>query len=203
MGTDGDASVTRGMRIRSLRQSMRRPARSPWPAWFAWTIGGVVAVFLIAVAVRNVVRHDSLTRWRQELELSAGRPAWPEWSARWPALPSPPAKGHQLPQDLRGPYAYAARNSELLQHIPCYCGCVHEGHKSNLDCFIDRLQADGTPNWTGHAFTCPMCVDIAREVMLMSSEGLSLVQIRRQIDDHYRAQGSPTNTPAIVNSSRR
>lgn len=133
--------------------------------------------------------------WRQGLEAAAGRPAWPEWSAAWPPLPSPPQRRHQLPHDLRGGYAYAARNQEILQYIPCYCGCVREGHRSNLSCFISGFRQDSAPIWTDHSFSCPMCVHIAREVMLMTSQGMPLQRVREEIDKRYRSVGEGTHTP--------
>ena len=34
-------------------------------------------------------------------------------------------------------YQFAVDNPELLEPIPCYCGCGEiDGHKNNLDCFI-------------------------------------------------------------------
>ena len=183
------------MRIRSFRRAMRRP-RSQWPVRLAWAVMALGAVLVIAAVARNLGRHDSITAWRQTLETSAGRPSWPEWSPTWPPLPTPPQRRHQLPQDLHGAYAYAARNAEVLQHIPCYCGCVHEGHRSNLNCFVSGFRPEGTPIWTDHSYSCPMCVHIAREVMLMASRGMSLPQIREAIESRYRPLGEPTNTPA-------
>jgi len=174
---------------------MRRRSRSPWPTQLAWMVIAVAAVFFLTAVARNLRRHDSLTQWRQNLEVSAGRPAWPEWLAAWPPLPSPPQRRHQVPQDLHGVYAYAARHPEVLQHIPCYCGCVREGHRGNLNCFVTGFRADGAPIWTNHSFSCPMCVHIAREAMLMSLQGLSVDRIRDEIDAHYGDQGIPTDTP--------
>jgi hypothetical protein len=33
---------------------------------------------------------------------------------------------------------------EILQYMPCFCGCVDEGHGSNKDCYIDELRPDGS-----------------------------------------------------------
>ena len=183
------------MRIRSFTRAMRKPSRSPWPTRVAWTVIAVVAVFFIVAAVRNLQRQDSLTAWRQSLEAAAGRPRWPEWSARWPPLPNPPQRRHELPQDLHGVYAYAASHPEVLEHISCYCGCVREGHRSNLNCFVSRFRPDGTPIWTDHSFSCPMCVHIAREAMLMTSRGVPLQQVRDEIDKRYRVVGEGTQAP--------
>lgn len=185
------------MGIRSFSLTRRQPPGSAWPLRLAWTVMAVAAIFFVVAAVRNLRRHDSLTQWRQSLEAVAGSPAWPAWSGDWPPLPSP------LPQDLRGPYSYAARNKEVLEHIPCYCGCVREGHRSNLNCFVNGFRSDGTPIWTAHSFSCEMCVHIAREAMLMSSQGTSVERIREEIDKRYRMFGEPTNTTLASHSERR
>ena len=189
------------MRIRSFSRPMRRPSGSPWPARLGWTLIAVGGIFFVALVARNLGRHDSLTEWRQRLEVAAGRPDWPEWAASWPDLPPAAMRRHAFPQELRGVYAFAARNRELLQHIPCYCGCVREGHRSNLNCFVSAFRPDGTPIWSDHSFSCPMCVHIAREAMLMSSQGMPVPRIREEIEKRYRVLGDPTNTPVPTHAS--
>lgn len=190
------------MRIRSFTRDLRRPRRSPWPTRLALAVIGMIVLIVVVIAVRNVRRHDALVQWRTNLERAAGSPAWPVSSPTWPDLPPAPRRRHRLPVDLRGPYAYAATHPQVLERIPCYCGCVDEGHRSNLSCFVSRFQSDGTPVWTNHSFNCEMCVHIAREVMLMSSRGMSLSDIRGEIDRQY-GHGShrPTNTPLPTDQS--
>ena len=69
------------------------------------------------------------------------------------------APASQLPDDLRQApstvqeaYRFAVANQELVDQFPCYCGCVHAGHESNLDCYIQEVQADGTIIFDQHAF---------------------------------------------------
>lgn len=143
------------MRIRSFGPSSRRSI-STRHSRLASAASVVMAVLLVVLIVRNLRRHDALTEWRHNLEAAADSPAWPEWSNDWPPLPDPPRRRHQLPQDLRGVYAYAARNSEVLAKIPSYCGCAREGHRSNLNCFVTGFRRDGTPIWTDHSYSCPM-----------------------------------------------
>jgi hypothetical protein len=45
---------------------------------------------------------------------------------------------------VREAYEFAALHPEVLGQIPCYCGCVTYGHASDLDCFIDHIDPDGT-----------------------------------------------------------
>ncbi|MBM2826420.1 MAG: hypothetical protein HW403_484 [Dehalococcoidia bacterium] len=52
---------------------------------------------------------------------------------------SPGISKEQLDQarpEVRRAYNFALANRDILSKIPCYCGCVGEGHRSNLDCYI-------------------------------------------------------------------
>ncbi len=51
-------------------------------------------------------------------------------------------------------YTYATEHPEVLEQIPCYCGCGgHSGHRFLRDCFIHD---DGT--YDSHASSCDVCV---------------------------------------------
>lgn len=50
-------------------------------------------------------------------------------------------------------YRYALEHGNELQFIPCFCGCVRFGHKSNRDCYIKAFHQDGTLTFTSHAAT--------------------------------------------------
>ena len=185
----------RQTRRRSLMRVFRRSDDSPWPIRLALAVITIAAVLIGFAVVSNMRRHDALTKWRAALEAAAGRPSWPAWSSAWPELPAPRGRKRIL-VDLRGPYAFAATHKELLEHIPCYCGCVRDAHRSNLSCFITKFRQDGTPIWTDHSYTCEMCVHIAREVMLMSFQGMSVNEMRGAIDRRYAHWSHrPTNTP--------
>ena len=60
-----------------------------------------------------------------------------------PAIPRRPRPatldpaGYQDPQ-IKLSYEIARHNPELLERMPCYCGCyANPGHTNNLDCFVD------------------------------------------------------------------
>ena len=55
--------------------------------------------------------------------------------------------------DLRRLYRYAVERGEELRSIPCYCGCADIGHRSNRDCYVKSMNADGTLTFTSHAAT--------------------------------------------------
>ncbi|EIJ78386.1 putative lipoprotein [Bacillus methanolicus PB1] len=38
-------------------------------------------------------------------------------------------------------YQFAVEHPEVLDYMPCYCGCYEEdGHTSNTDCFVDKVE---------------------------------------------------------------
>ncbi len=38
-------------------------------------------------------------------------------------------------------YQFAVEHPEVLDYIPCYCGCYEEaGHESNKNCFVDEIE---------------------------------------------------------------
>ena len=56
-----------------------------------------------------------------------------------------PAAMAEAPPEIVEAYIFAAKHPEVLEHMPCYCGC-HEGpdpHGSNYDCFVDAIDASG------------------------------------------------------------
>lgn len=55
--------------------------------------------------------------------------------------------------ETRALYQYAVDHGDELQYIPCTCGCVRFGHKSNRDCYIKSFNKDGTLTFTSHAAT--------------------------------------------------
>ena len=155
-------------------------------------VGACALVLLLLVVGWSIQRQDALLSWRESLE-EGGSVPWPDWDPKWPLLPRP---REATAADLRGSYAFAARNADRLRYIPCYCGCAREGHRSALDCFVKGFTPNGVPVWTDHAFTCPLCVNILREVSLMTSRGLSLPAIREAIDEHHgNVFATGTSTP--------
>ena len=74
------------------------------------------------------------------------------WDPSWPPLPQSgePARPIEV---VRAMYAYAARRGEVLQYMPCYCGCERQGHGSNRDCFVKGKTGAGLPKWDPMGYT--------------------------------------------------
>ena len=46
--------------------------------------------------------------------------------------------------DVKSLYEFQIQNGELMKYMPCFCGCVSDGHGSNKDCYIREARADGS-----------------------------------------------------------
>lgn len=46
--------------------------------------------------------------------------------------------------EVQEAYRFAVANPNVLQYIPCYCGCVNQGMTSNHDCYVQESRSDGT-----------------------------------------------------------
>jgi len=74
-------------------------------------------------------------------------------------------------------YTYATEHPEVLEQIPCYCGCGQHGskasggkpHKSVRDCFISD---NGT--YDDHASYCDTCVGIAMKAQSYFPNGIPI-----------------------------
>jgi len=103
------------------------------------------------------------------------------------------------PEEMQTIYANAAQNKELLENIPCYCGCGESaGHKNNYDCFILENKKDGKVVWDDHGTKCGVCLEIAAQSVSDLESGKSIKQIRQSIDEKYKSgYAKPTPTPEI------
>ncbi len=93
-------------------------------------------------------------------------------------------------------YTYATEHPDLLEQIPCYCGCGgHSGHRFLRDCFVHD-------DWTydEHASFCDVCVGEAIKVQDYLTQGKTLQEARALIDQEYGSKypGQNTNTPPVT-----
>ena len=61
-------------------------------------------------------------------------------------LPGLPRVSYEPPRPwavIQQVYEFAARHPEVLQFVPCYCGCERVGHTANHSCFVKSRAADG------------------------------------------------------------
>jgi hypothetical protein len=105
-----------------------------------------------------------------------------------------PAEVQAAPVAVQQAYQFAEANPEILQEVPCYCGCGAMGHTSNYDCYIAGVNEAGTLAYDEHALGCSICVDITQDTMRLMRQGKSLQEIRTYIDETYARYG-PSNIP--------
>jgi Protein of unknown function with PCYCGC motif len=75
----------------------------------------------------------------------------------------------------RSAYQAAKDIPEVLEQLPCFCGCMTSfGHKNNLFCFKDQ-----------HGSGCTICQDIALDARKMHDQGMPIAQIQDNIKAKY------------------
>ena len=109
-------------------------------------------------------------------------------------LESMPLSVRNAPPAVQQAYQFNAANPQLMQQIPCYCGCGDIGHTSNYQCYIRHQGADGTLTFDEHALGCSICVDITQDTMRLYREGKTVAQIKAYIDATYAKYGT-SNMP--------
>ena len=117
-----------------------------------------------------------------------------EMTASAHALPSFLMNAHE---DITNVYAMTVHEEDLLEHIPCYCGCGESArHRNVFDCFVHQKNDDGTVIWDNHGMKCGVCLDIAVESIGLKEQGASPSEIREAIDEKYKeGYATPTKTP--------
>jgi hypothetical protein len=51
-------------------------------------------------------------------------------------------------------YIMASNYPEVVGQVPCFCGCEADGHKSNRDCFIQKMGPGNTVEaWDQHGIS--------------------------------------------------
>jgi hypothetical protein len=63
--------------------------------------------------------------------------AWPAEN-RWPELFT------AAPASVQEAYRFAVTSQDLLQWMPCFCGCGDMGHASNAECYVQEMRGDGS-----------------------------------------------------------
>jgi hypothetical protein len=109
------------------------------------------------------------------------------------AMAHMPPEVQSAPESVAFAYRFAAASPDILQQMPCYCGCAPMGHISNYACFWTE---DGELDT--HGLNCGICIYIARDVWEGLQKGRSLAEIRAQIDADYGQYGPSTDTPPVA-----
>ena len=94
---------------------------------------------------------------------------------------------------------FAAEHPEILDYVPCFCGCEHMGHKGNTECFVKSRAPNGDVlAWEPHGTECQVCIDVGQQAMQMYSSGASVRDIRAAVEKRFAGQyqnHTPTPQP--------
>ena len=78
----------------------------------------------------------------------------PHPQANLPPLPFGTGAPARPIEVVRAVHRFAAEHPEVLTYVPCYCGCEHQGHRGNEDCFVTARDAKGdVQEWEPHGMT--------------------------------------------------
>lgn len=170
----------------------RRSRMAPWTALL------VISLVLVPVtaacsaqqgggpAVTPAVGHSGMHEMPNGTQMSAA-----EMDANWAAHPAYVTKT----QRVQNAYAYAMRAWNLIEWMPCYCGCNAMGHVSNLDCYYKpMLPGSSRLNFEEHASYCQICIDITMTARQLAEQGKSPLEIRKAVDREYGSAGPGTDT---------
>ncbi len=101
-----------------------------------------------------------------------------------------------LPAQTVAHYRFVEANQELVEQLPCYCGCGELlNHRSLRDCFV----RDGG-EYDAHAAGCGVCLLETEDAERLLADGQTPVVIRAAIDERYGGLGTSTDTPSIGGS---
>lgn len=106
------------------------------------------------------------------------------WAAR-PAFVS--HAGHETEEA----YAFAVARPDIVEWMPCYCGCAAMDHRSNLECFLKRREVGGAIVFEEHASYCEICIKTALIAKQMLGQGATLTQMRTAVDAAFSGNGAP------------
>lgn len=169
--------------------------------WFLLApIAAAASLAFSSAALGQHAHGGAATPAAQARAGAAIKPAPPGALPALPQVPFPPARPMAVVQQV---YEFAARHPEVLQYVPCFCGCERGGHTGNHDCFVKARAANGRiTEWEPHGIGCQVCIDVGRDAMLLFNSGTSVTAIRDAIDKKYRPH-YPSATPTPVPPSPR
>ena len=105
-----------------------------------------------------------------------------------------PMEVQSAPVAVQEAYQFNTANPDIMQDIPCYCGCGDIGHTSNYDCYVSNIDDKNNITFDNHALGCSICVDITQDTMRLLREGRTVPEIRAYVDATYARYG-PSNMP--------
>jgi hypothetical protein len=125
--------------------------------------------------------------------LSACSTGTTEQSFPMASMDGMPAEVQSASVTVQQAYQFAVANPDVLQQLPCYCGCGPIGHSSNYACYVAEQSSEGSvKTFDNHALGCSICVDITQDAMRMLRDEKPVPEIRAYVDQTYAKYG-PSN----------
>lgn len=117
-------------------------------------------------------------------------------SETWAARPAFVQTANAATQEA---YLFTLARPDVIEWLPCYCGCVAMDHRSNLDCFYKPSRKGDLLAFEEHGSVCNVCVDTALMAKNMLKQNRSLIEIRASVDAAFGnlAPGTPTKLPPV------
>jgi hypothetical protein len=166
--------------------------------------GLAAAIFVVTLATSVAV---SARQPAARPQSKAGPVVKPKLPAPFGVLPPLPRVAFEpvLPMPIvQQVYDFAAHHPEVLQYIPCYCGCERMGHTANDECFVKSRAANGRVlEWEPHGMGCAVCLEVGRKAMAMFNQGMKVPEIRAAIEREYSRYPSHTPTPLPPKAPRK
>jgi hypothetical protein len=163
----------------------------------ALAAAGLAASFVVLAAGNGWAQSERRLQGspaRSRVQAAPALPARPH-TGPLPALPRVSFEPPRSAAVIQQVYEFAARHPEVLQYVPCYCGCERVGHTGNHSCFVKSRATDGrVTEWDSHGMGCTVCIDVARDAMNLFNSGAKPKAIREAIDGKYAAR-YPSATP--------
>lgn len=138
-----------------------------------------LTILLIGLTLVLLIAAGCSKAQAQELELKMA------------SMADMPTEIRQAPVNVQQAYQFNIANPDIMQKIPCYCGCGAVGHHSNFNCYA-KIDAAGKMTFDGHALGCSICVDITLDTMRLLKQGQDISAIQDYVDDKYSRYGPPT-----------
>ena len=205
-----------GGRKRSHVSKAATPGQVPAGGGPPWILIGGLVVVTAAVALA-LLSSSGESPASSESEVAAAASETDE-QASAPERPAPPPAGEptpvppagaplpplplvanlvpRSPQVIRDTYIFAGQNPDVLEYVPCFCGCETRGHKRNADCFVQSRNPDGSVReWDTHGMACIVCIDVAHHAMQLHASGARVDDIRNAVESKYAAYERQTPTP--------
>lgn len=127
-----------GNKRRTKKADKREASRQK--GWWKWPYG---ALLILAALFIGIGGGWLLARQRE------GQPSTP--LVQLAAVSQLPDKVRRAPPVVQEAYRFAIANPDVVDNLPCFCGCGSMGHESNLNCFIERITPDGAIAFGYHA----------------------------------------------------